>query len=204
MWHWGKYGWGWWEIWNTVLYTVTVFIIFTSYEPGPNDFGCVSRVKAGVKIKSASHGRLMWWSSVSRTFLTAASLGGASDPVAQLPHSYVRKHEILRHWALFVLENEERTSIFGSLSGPWSGHEPIITAVKEPTEADNSDKIMALYLHEWHCATRRKVAGSIPDGVIGIFHWQNPIGRTMALGSTQPLTEMCTRSISWGLKAAGA
>jgi hypothetical protein len=24
-----------------------------------------------------------------------------------------------------------------------------------------------------HCATNRKVAGSIPDGVIGIFHWQS-------------------------------
>jgi hypothetical protein len=33
-------------------------------------------------------------------------------------------------------------------------------------------------------ATSRKVAGSIPDGVIGIFHWRNPSGRTMALGST--------------------
>jgi hypothetical protein len=35
-----------------------------------------------------------------------------------------------------------------------------------------------------------KVAGSITDGVIGIFHWLNPSGRTMALGSIQPLTEM--------------
>jgi hypothetical protein len=26
----------------------------------------------------------------------------------------------------------------------------------------------------------------------------NPSDRTMALGSTQPLTEMSTRSISWG------
>ena len=26
----------------------------------------------------------------------------------------------------------------------------------------------------------------------------NPSGRTMALGSTQPLTEMSTRCISWG------
>jgi hypothetical protein len=34
--------------------------------------------------------------------------------------------------------------------------------------------------------------------VSGIFHWQNPTGRTMALGSTQPLTEMSTRNISWG------
>jgi hypothetical protein len=33
-----------------------------------------------------------------------------------------------------------------------------------------------------HCTTNRKVAGSIPDGVIGIFRWHNPFGRTMALG----------------------
>ena len=49
-----------------------------------------------------------------------------------------------------------------------------------------------------HCATSRKVAGSVPDGVIGNFHWHNHSGRTMALGSTQPLTEMCTKNISWG------
>jgi hypothetical protein len=48
-----------------------------------------------------------------------------------------------------------------------------------------------------HCATNRKVAGSISDGVSGIFHWHNSSGRTMALGSTQPLTEMSTRNISW-------
>jgi hypothetical protein len=41
----------------------------------------------------------------------------------------------------------------------------------------------------------RKVAGSIPNGVIDIFHRRNPSGRTMALGSTQPLTEMSTRNI---------
>ena len=55
-----------------------------------------------------------------------------------------------------------------------------------------------------HCATSRKVAGSIPDSVTGIFHCQNPSGRTMALGLTQPLTEMSTRNISSGVKAAGA
>jgi hypothetical protein len=55
-----------------------------------------------------------------------------------------------------------------------------------------------------HCATNRKVASSILDGVIGIFHWHNPFVRTMSLGSTQPLTEMSTRNISWGAKAAGA
>ena len=49
-----------------------------------------------------------------------------------------------------------------------------------------------------HCAISRKLAGSIPDGVTGIFHWHNPFGRTMALGSTQPLREMSNRNISWG------
>ena len=48
------------------------------------------------------------------------------------------------------------------------------------------------------CATSRKVAGSVPDGVIGIFHWHNPSVPTMALGLTQPLTETSTRNISWG------
>jgi hypothetical protein len=33
--------------------------------------------------------------------------------------------------------------------------------------------------------TLRRCAGSIPDGVIGIFHLGNPSGRTIGLGSTQ-------------------
>ena len=37
-------------------------------------------------------------------------------------------------------------------------------------------------------STSRKVAGLIPDGVIGIFHWHNPSSRTVPLGLTQLLT----------------
>ena len=55
-----------------------------------------------------------------------------------------------------------------------------------------------------HCATSRKVAGWIPDWVIGIIHQFNPFGRSIALESSEPLTEVSTRSISWGLKAVGA
>jgi hypothetical protein len=36
------------------------------------------------------------------------------------------------------------------------------------------------------------------------FHLLNSSGRTMALESTQPLTEMSTRDIFWGVKAAVA
>ena len=49
-----------------------------------------------------------------------------------------------------------------------------------------------------YCSTNRKVTGSISVAVIGIFHWPNPSGRTMALRSTQPLTEMRTKNSSWG------
>ena len=39
------------------------------------------------------------------------------------------------------------------------------------------------------CATNRKVAGSIPDGVIGIFHWLNPLTpNDHYSGRTAPLT----------------
>jgi hypothetical protein len=46
-----------------------------------------------------------------------------------------------------------------------------------------------------HCATSWKIVGTIPDRVTGIFI-DNSSSRTMALGMTQPLTEMSTRNIS--------
>ena len=84
----------------------------------------------------------------------------------------------------------------------------------EPDESNRRHPILFFKMHciftlegtrwrSWlrHCATSRKVAGSIPDGVIGIFHVHNSSGRTMAPGLTQPLTEMSTRNISWGVNA---
>jgi len=38
---------------------------------------------------------------------------------------------------------------------------------------------------------------------IGICHWFKPSGRSMALGSTNPVTEMSTSNISWVVRAAG-
>ena len=35
---------------------------------------------------------------------------------------------------------------------------------------------------DWGTALQTEVAGSIPDGVVWIFHWHNPSGLTMALG----------------------
>jgi hypothetical protein len=47
-------------------------------------------------------------------------------------------------------------------------------------------------------ATSLKVAGSIRHDVIGFFNWPNPDSRIMALGLTQPLTEMSTRNLPGG------
>jgi hypothetical protein len=55
-----------------------------------------------------------------------------------------------------------------------------------------------------HCATNRKVAGSIPDCVIGLYHRHNPSDCTMALGSTQPLNRNEYQEHFLGVKAAGA
>jgi hypothetical protein len=46
-----------------------------------------------------------------------------------------------------------------------------------------------------HCAKSRKVAVSILDDIISVFNWPNHSSRTMALESTQPLTEMSTRNL---------
>jgi hypothetical protein len=77
-------------------------------------------------------------------------------------------------------------------------------AVSSPVWSRSDSEILKTYyknlgtaVAQWLrcCATNRKVAGSIPDGVSGIFHWHNPSDRTMALGSTHPLTEMSLTTI---------
>ena len=79
--------------------------------------------------------------------------------------------------------------------------------VDDDDDDDDDDDNNYIYIYKlWNAFLRiflhhyiePQVAGSIPDGVIGIFHWHSTSDRTMALGSTQPLTEMSTRRISWG------
>jgi hypothetical protein len=50
----------------------------------------------------------------------------------------------------------------------------------------------------WPLRHKPKVAGLIPDEIIGCFNWPNPSSRTVALGSTQPITEMNTRNLPGG------
>jgi len=48
------------------------------------------------------------------------------------------------------------------------------------TSACRGTRLLYFYIHSTvhavaHCATSGKVAASIPDGVIWIFHWHNPL-----------------------------
>jgi hypothetical protein len=63
--------------------------------------------------------------------------------------------------------------------------------------------ILLSYYFKHHCATSRKVAGSIPVYVTGILPWFNPSVRTRTLSSTQPLTEMSTKNIFWVVGGKG-
>ena len=45
-----------------------------------------------------------------------------------------------------------------------------------------------------------EVRGSIPHVVDGILHLLNPSGRSMAVGSTHPLTERSARNIALGVE----
>jgi hypothetical protein len=49
-----------------------------------------------------------------------------------------------------------------------------------------------------HYATSQRVADSIPDEVTECFNWPNPSSHIMALGSTQPLSEINTRNFPGG------
>ena len=75
---------------------------------------------------------------------------------------------------------------------PWTG-------LFKPTTSEHGGSSSAV---DWDCATSRKVAGSIPDIVIGVSHGRNPSGRSVALGSTQPLTGM-SKGIGKGGRCVG-
>jgi hypothetical protein len=55
-----------------------------------------------------------------------------------------------------------------------------------------------------HLSTSRKVAGSIPYGAIGIFHWHNPSGCTVAPGVESASNRNEYLGYLLGVKADGA
>jgi hypothetical protein len=106
--------------------------------------------------------------------------------LSQFKHS---RHKISKWSKLWIYDE-----VYLGNAGNFLFHDTLISA--------SYLKVRGTRWRSWlrHYATSWKDAGSTPDGVIGIFHWHYPSGRTMALGLIQSLTEMSTRTISWGLR----
>jgi hypothetical protein len=124
---------------------------------------------------------------------------------------YVRRFsELLRTWEVQYLESLSRCC--GLLATSYL--RPVISAditrllamkLESPSVNGGGDilNFSRFYIgrgSRWlrHWAASRRFAGPIPNGIIGISCWLNPCGHTMALGLTQPLTELSTRDVSWG------
>ena len=77
-------------------------------------------------------------------------------------------------------------------------HDILLCPVYSPR--NNSDYFTTL----WHYATSRKVAGSIPDGITGTFHWLKPSGRTRGPGIDSASDRNEYQESFLGVKTAGA
>jgi hypothetical protein len=79
-------------------------------------------------------------------------------------------------------------------------HEDIIPSQQKVISYVCQYKLWLLFCISWlrHCVTSRKFAGLILDEVIGLFNLPNSFVRTIALESTQPLTENEYQESSWG------
>jgi hypothetical protein len=103
--------------------------------------------------------------------------------------SYHRNLYFSVFWNIFMLYNYDKLliwwvsvldvlkSIYESLIIPW----------------------VTLWRSGWGTALRtRRSRVRFPMVSLDFFHWHNPSVRTMAMGLTQPPTEMNARNISWG------
>jgi len=120
-----------------------------------------------------------------------------------------REHYCITSKQLDVLERARGSGLFGCLSNYHVSSMYACHCTDTSTKVLFSPVLSSKGGSRWrswlrYCAKSRKVEGSIPDGVTGISQRHTPSGSTLTLGLTQPLTEMSTRNISWGVKAAGA
>jgi hypothetical protein len=130
-------------------------------------------------------------------FLTSALVGGewsASRPGSFTPRERARNTHCIGSWVGLRagLDDVEKQNF---LTLP--GHK--LWALSLPLHSQAPYGLRCTQ-HTWlrHYSTNWKVAGSIPDEVIGFFSLLNPSSRNMALASPQPLTEMSTRNILEG------
>ena len=116
-----------------------------------------------------------------------------TDPLVHMTYAVEKKYGI-RYMEWWHKGGSERSEIARILRKTFKSKRNTVT---EELKRLHNEEFQVLYSSPNHCATSRKVAGSIPDSVIGIFQLHNPSDRTVALGSTQFPTEISARNISW-------
>ena len=165
----------------------------------------VVRLNIYIQIKKLIHSSLNIFSNLG------LGGGGGNFPQKNTQYNYSKK----KNYRKGLADADDCNSAVVSFSGVYFSPYLIPPSVswshnvRFPNDLSNSisaTSVRGTRRYSWlrHCSTIRKVAGSIPDGVIGFSHWHNPSDRTVALGLTQPLKDMSTRNISWWVKAAGA
>jgi hypothetical protein len=120
-----------------------------------------------------------------------------TPPMLRILHLHVALTTRTDYWLLSITVDYYRYALLHVLTVIIDHYNQLSADVKHCSYCSFTPYLPSLAL-SFNCATNRKVTGSIPDGVTGIFHWPNCFRRTMTLRSTQPLTEMSTRNISWG------
>ena len=107
----------------------------------------------------------------------------------------------------------ERHKLLDRISMNWSQpklHVSVTMNVTEPrercTQLWQETSLLSADNEFWISDTAQQAGRSrVPFPIESeIFHWFNSSGRTVALGSTQPLTEISTRDLPRGVKVAGA
>jgi hypothetical protein len=141
----------------------------------------ISRLHCTVKDLFMRMLSLVWWKGATTFYFGCKGFGSLGDKL-HLFH-YWTSHNLSSvrvFWDCW--RHSKHDSIHARIGHIWQGSQRLVSF---------------LWDCSWlrHYGTSRKDVGSIPDKVIGLISWPNPSSRTMALGSTQPLTEMSTRNL---------
>jgi hypothetical protein len=86
-------------------------------------------------------------------------------------------------WGYDGAEREEWDTEVGKAKGGAGNRTQLEEVVSHMGPLKGQHAVSSVTGTQWNSTASRKVASSIPDNVIFIFHWHNPSDSTMALGS---------------------
>jgi hypothetical protein len=115
-----------------------------------------------------------------------------------VPLEFTRVPQVKYHWSRALVYG--RTPAGTASSNPAEGMDIYVVCWTGISDMRTEDTKVHSGWKRQDERNKRTQKKKNPDAAFKTFHWLKPSGRTMALGSTQPVTEMSP----WGIKAAGA